>query len=94
MRWGRRQGHDRLLVTILMGDAFTTEWEQHCQTGWERYAERHGYDLLVFDAPLDPSPPGLPPGPQAGRSAWSSTTPLCRPTPVRCGWTLTCSSTR
>jgi len=55
MRWVRREGHDRLLVTILMGESFTAEWVQHCLPGWERYAERYGYDLLVFDTALDSS---------------------------------------
>jgi hypothetical protein len=44
------------IVTIAVGAAYSARWQAHCQPGWQRYAERHGFQLIVIDAPLDQTP--------------------------------------
>jgi hypothetical protein len=44
------------IVTIAIGDAYSARWQAHCKRGWSRYAERHGFELLVIDTPLDQTP--------------------------------------
>ena len=44
------------LVTIALGDKFRWLWRRYCRPSWLAYADRHGYDLIVLEAPLDPSP--------------------------------------
>lgn len=46
----------KALVTLVVGDEVRASWERHAREGWERWARRHGYDLLAFDEPLDDSP--------------------------------------
>lgn len=43
------------LVTLTLGDSFRWLWRRYCRPSWLAYAERHGYDLICFDTPLDPS---------------------------------------
>src|SRR5215471_18812114 len=44
------------IVTLAIGDAYLNRWRAHCESGWSRYAERHGFDLIVIDRPLDQTP--------------------------------------
>jgi|GEM_PF-520068 len=44
------------LVTITLGDTFRWLWRRYCRPSWSAYAERHGYDLVCLEAPLDASP--------------------------------------
>jgi len=44
------------LATLVLGEQVQDFWRRHCETGWRRYAARHGLDLLVFTEPLDDSP--------------------------------------
>jgi hypothetical protein len=30
-------------------------WKKHCEANWREYADKHGYDLLCLDRPLDTS---------------------------------------
>jgi hypothetical protein len=41
------------LVTLVVGRDYTARFERHCRQAWSAYARRHGYDLVVFDTPLD-----------------------------------------
>src|SRR6266571_5654160 len=41
------------IVTLAIGDAYLNRWRAHCESGWSRYAERHGLELIVIDKPLD-----------------------------------------
>lgn len=43
------------LTSLCLGDAFRTMWTTRFRAGWEAYTKRHGYDLRVFDEPLDRS---------------------------------------
>jgi hypothetical protein len=55
----------KAIVTIVIGDAMKAFWQRYSRPTWEKYAERHGYDLVVIDRPIDTSPRA------AGRSvAW------------------------
>ena len=45
----------KALVTIAIGERFLKHWEKYCKKGWEQYAARHGYDLIVFDELIDKS---------------------------------------
>src|SRR5215467_11740010 len=44
------------IVTIAIGAAYSARFRAHCESGWSRYAERHGFDLIVIDRPLDQTP--------------------------------------
>ncbi len=48
-------GRDKAIVTLTVGAGLRERWERVCAPGWRAYAERHGYDLLVLDRPLDGS---------------------------------------
>jgi hypothetical protein len=41
------------IVTLAIGDAYVNRWRTYCKPGWSRYAERHGFELIVIDRPLD-----------------------------------------
>lgn len=45
----------RALVTLTLGDHYRHLFETLCRDNWSAYAARHGYDLIVFDRPLDNS---------------------------------------
>lgn len=45
----------KAIVTLVVGKAYLERWEKLCRPNWQRYADRHGYDLIVIDAPLDTS---------------------------------------
>jgi len=44
------------IVTIAIGAAYSARWQAVCKPGWTRYAERHGFELIVIDTPLDQTP--------------------------------------
>jgi len=44
------------IVTLVLGERHRRLWQRHARPGWQRYAERHGLDLIALDAPLDSSP--------------------------------------
>jgi hypothetical protein len=44
-----------VLVTLIIGTTYQDGWRGLCESGWRGYAERHGYDLIVIDRPLDNS---------------------------------------
>lgn len=46
----------KAIVTIVHGEHFQRTWKQFSRPNWRRYAERHRYELLVLDQPLDQSP--------------------------------------
>lgn len=43
----------KALVTITIGEKYQHMFNTMCREGWAKYCERHGYDLIVIDAPLD-----------------------------------------
>src|SRR6266568_2550732 len=44
------------IVTLLLGRPYQLAWHDLCEPGWRAYADRHGYDILVIDRPLDVTP--------------------------------------
>lgn len=47
--------HSKAIVTLAIGDSYRRQWEELCRDNWTQYADRHGYDLLCLDRPLDSS---------------------------------------
>jgi hypothetical protein len=46
----------RAIVTLAIGAEFSNRWHRHCEPNWRQYAERHGYELICIEEPLDDSP--------------------------------------
>ena len=46
----------RALVTLVVGSDYESNFERYCRKNWTAYADRHGYDLVIFNSPLDTSP--------------------------------------
>src|SRR5262245_28169353 len=40
---------------MALGDGFHDTWKRLCEPNWRLYAERHGFDLICLDRPLDTS---------------------------------------
>ncbi len=47
--------NSKAIVTLVIGDQYLKSWKRLCQVNWQKYAEKHGYDLVCIDAPLDTS---------------------------------------
>jgi hypothetical protein len=45
----------KAIVTLAIGNHCRSQWEGLCRTNWTQYADKHGYDLLCLDKPLDSS---------------------------------------
>jgi hypothetical protein len=43
------------IVTLAIGEAYRQRFEQLCRRNWAAYAGRHGFDLIVYEQPLDVS---------------------------------------
>ena len=43
------------LVTLAIGPGYRDRFEKFCRKGWTAYAQRHGFDIVVIDTPLDDS---------------------------------------
>ena len=41
------------LVTLAVGRGYAEGWRRSAEPGWRAYAERHGYDVLCIEEPLD-----------------------------------------
>ena len=55
MNWILQNGHSKCMMSIVIGERFTKDWNHYCKDSWREYAQKHNYDLLIFDAPLDSS---------------------------------------
>jgi hypothetical protein len=51
----------KAIVTIVVGDEYRQLWAEKALPSWERYAQRHGYEIIAFERPLDDSPLGRRP---------------------------------
>jgi hypothetical protein len=49
---------DRAIVTMTLGRKWDERWRRLCEANWHEYADRHGYDLIRIENPLDPSERG------------------------------------
>lgn len=45
----------KAIVTIAIGDKYRDLFNKVCAKNWQQYADKHGYDMIVFDEPLDSS---------------------------------------
>jgi hypothetical protein len=43
----------KAIATLIIGEEYVAQWKNRCQANWQRYAEKHGYDVVCFDQPLD-----------------------------------------
>jgi hypothetical protein len=48
-------GHSKAIVTIAMGEQYLATWRRVCEANWHAYAQKHGYDIICIDTPLDSS---------------------------------------
>jgi len=46
----------RALATLVVGSDYESNFERYCRRNWTAYANRHGYDLVILNRPLDSSP--------------------------------------
>lgn len=46
---------DKALVTLAVGEAYVANFHKTVRPTWEPYCQRHGYDLVLLDAPIDPN---------------------------------------
>lgn len=44
--------NNKAIFTIVFGERYVQNWEKYCKPGWTKYAEKHGYDLVVVDGPI------------------------------------------
>jgi hypothetical protein len=54
-------GMSKAIVTLAVGDEYQALWNQKARPSWERYAKRHGYELIALHEPIDTSPLGQRP---------------------------------
>jgi hypothetical protein len=43
------------IVTLAIGAEFADRWHRLCEANWRAYADRHGYDVICLEEPLDDS---------------------------------------
>ena len=43
----------KAIVTLTLGKKYVQEWKKFCQKNWHQYAEKHGYDIICIEHPLD-----------------------------------------
>ena len=43
------------IVTLVIGDAYLRAWRRCFEPTWREYAEKHDYDIIAIDTPLDRS---------------------------------------
>jgi len=45
----------KALVTLNLGQMYRDRWQRFCAANWQAYADRHGYNIICIDQPLDTS---------------------------------------
>ncbi len=50
-----RAANRKAIVTLAVGPGFAARWHSVCEPLWRRYCDRHGYDLICIEEPLDHS---------------------------------------
>jgi len=48
-------GNRKAIVTLAIGEKYLNEWKRVCAANWQKYADKHGYDIICIDKPLDDS---------------------------------------
>lgn len=47
--------NSKAIVTLLIGEKYLKSWKRFCSQNWQKYADKHGYDVICIDTPLDDS---------------------------------------
>ncbi len=47
--------NSKAIVTLTIGKRYLENWQDLCQANWQKYADRHGYDVICISKPLDDS---------------------------------------
>ena len=47
--------NSKAIVTLAIAQKYLENWKNCCQANWQKYAERHGYDFICMEDPLDDS---------------------------------------
>ncbi|WP_293125597.1 hypothetical protein [Microcoleus sp. bin38.metabat.b11b12b14.051] len=47
--------NSKAIVTLTIGKRYLENWQNLCQPNWQKYADRHGYDIICISSPLDDS---------------------------------------
>src|SRR3972149_742593 len=45
----------KAIVTLAIGHRYRTSWRRFCEANWRQYTDKHGYDLICIEEPLDSS---------------------------------------
>lgn len=45
--------NSKAIVTLAIGSRYLQRWKSLCEANWQKYAQKHGYDLIVIDKPID-----------------------------------------
>jgi hypothetical protein len=52
---GPKPSDRKAIVTFTIGEPMGAFWQKYSLPTWKKYATRHGYDLVVFNRPIDNS---------------------------------------
>lgn len=55
--------NSKAIVTLAIAQKYLENWKNWCQANWQKYADRHGYDFICIEEPLDDSAPAPKPSP-------------------------------
>ena len=47
--------NSKAIVTLAIGKRYLENWQDFCGANWQKYADRHGYDIICIEKPLDDS---------------------------------------
>lgn len=47
--------NSKAIVTLTIGKNHRKNWQSLCKANWQKYADRHGYDIICISNPLDDS---------------------------------------
>ena len=45
--------NSKAIVRRAIAHKYLENWKNLCQANWQKYAERHGYDFICIEEPLD-----------------------------------------
>lgn len=41
----------KAIVKLAIAQKYLEKWKNLCQANWQKYADRHGYDLICIEEP-------------------------------------------
>jgi hypothetical protein len=47
--------NNKAIVSLIVGEPHSNYFKRYCKKSWEEYANKYGYDIIVFERPLDTS---------------------------------------